>query len=157
MRAGEGRGLTLGIVSRSEYSEAALAKRAERARQVEAFPGRLASWEAAVGKRVAAVAPVVGREERQAVAFEDGSFLLTGQAEATPEAIMAALDGLRPVLEAHHSDAYGALDQLRAEEGEAMRLARMEKVLGAVQTNLPQIPELRAALLRLLGVSDESE
>jgi hypothetical protein len=141
----------------THYSEAALAKRAERSRHLEAFPGRLAGWEAALGKTVAAVVPVPGRIEQLAVAFSDGSFLLTRPAEATPEAVEAVLAGLRSVLEAHHPEAFAALDRLRAEEAEAMRLARMEKVLGAVQTNLPQIPELRAELLRVLGVNDADE
>jgi hypothetical protein len=36
-----------------------------------------------------------------------------------------------------------------------MRLARMEKVLGAVETNLPRVPELREELRRLLERAPE--
>jgi hypothetical protein len=135
----------------THFSEAALAKRAERMRHIEGFPGRLADWDGAVGKIVAAVAHVPGRPEQVAVAFADGCFLVTGPAEATPQAVESALAGLRDALESRHAEAYADLDRLRAEEAEAMRLARMEKVLGAVQANLPQIPELRAELLRILG------
>lgn len=144
-------------MSSTHYSESALAKRAERRRQLEQFPGRLAGWDAAVGKTVTAVAPVASRDRQFAVAFTDGSFLLTRPVEAAPEAVEAALAGLRDAMEAHHREAYAILDRLQAEEAEAMRLARMEKVLGAVQTNLPQIPELRAELLRLLGGEDAHE
>ena len=54
-------------------------------------------------------------------------------------------------LETAQPEAYAELDRRIAVEREAMRLARMEKVLGAVETNLPQIPELREELRRLLG------
>jgi diglucosylglycerate octanoyltransferase len=139
------------------FSEAALAKRADRTRYLECFPGRLPGWDAAVGKTVAAVARIAGRVEQLAVAFSDGTFLLTRPAEMTPEAVEAALVGLRAILELHHAAAFATLDRLQAEEAEAMRLARMEKVLGAVQSNLPQIPELRSELLRILGVNDAHE
>jgi hypothetical protein len=134
-------------------SEAALAKRAERRRFLETFEGRLDSWSGAVGKTVAAIALLPGQEERVAVAFADGSFLLTCPAEAALDVVEAGLIALREQLEPRHEAAYADLDRLRSEEAEAMRLARMEKVLGAVQTNLPQIPELRAELLRLLDLS----
>jgi hypothetical protein len=144
-------------MSSTRYAEAALAKRAERTRYLEKFPGRLPEWEAAVGKSIAAVVPVPGRIEQLAVAFSDGSFLLARPAEATPEAVETALAGLRDTLEPQHAEAFAALDRLQVEEAEAMRLARMEKVVGAVQTNLPQIPELRAELLRVLGENDANE
>src|SRR5712691_11309471 len=141
----------------THLSEAALKKRVERQRHLAEFPGRLAAWEDAVGKTVAVVARVSGRVEQWAVAFSDGTFLLARPAEATPEAIEAALAGLRGALEAHHAEAFALLDQLQAEGAEAMRLARMEKVLGAVRSNLPQIPELRAELLRVLVGQDAHE
>ena len=139
----------------SHWSEAALAKRAERMQHLKEFPGRLADWESAVGKTVVAVALVPGRSEQVAVAFADGCFLMAHPTAPTPEAVAGALAGLRDALEPRHVQAYAELDRLRAEEAEAMRLARMEKVLGAVQANLPQVPELRAELLRLLGVTGE--
>src|SRR5687768_9791346 len=102
----------------TQFSEAALAKRAERQRHLEGFPGRLPGWEAAVGKRVAAVAPVPGRLEQLGVAFTDGSFLLTRPAEVTPEVVETALEAMRRQLEPRHAEAFAALDRLRAEEAE---------------------------------------
>ena len=98
----------------THYSEAALAKRAERVRHLETFPGRLAGWEEAVGRTVASVVRVPGRVEQLAVAFSDGTFLLAREGEATAEAIEGALAGLRGSLEAHHAEALAMLDRLRA-------------------------------------------
>lgn len=113
------------------------------------FPGRLTGWGDAAGRTVAtAVGPLV--------LFTDGSFLYPGgapRAEEQADALLAAGELLRP----HHAEAVAELERLAAEEREAMRLARMEKVLAAVRNNLPEIPELREQLLALLQGSADSK
>ena len=131
----------------TRFSEAALARRRERHEYVATFPGLIGSWGEAVGKSVEVV---VGGAAAQVVVFTDGSFLVAGSGPPDGEALLAALDTGRTVLAHHQREGYAELDRRLAAEREAMRLARMEKVIGAVETNLPQIPELRERLKRLL-------
>jgi hypothetical protein len=132
----------------THHSEAALERRREKFEYVAAFPGLLPAWSAAVGKTVAAV---VEHAEAQVVVFTDGCFLVTRRGPAAGDALLSAIDGAREALQPHHAAHLEELDRRVHAEREAMRLARMEKVLGAVENNLPQIPELRDALRDLLG------
>ena len=131
----------------THYSEAALERRREKFACLEAFPGLLRDWSDARGKTVEQV--VVAADERVLV-FTDGCFLVARPGPVSGEALQKAVEAARPALEAHQGEALAELDRLAAAEREAMRLARMEKVLGAVETNLPQVPELREELRRLL-------
>jgi len=131
----------------SEYSEAALARRAEKQALVLSFPGRLADPKAAGGKTVACVETV---DETTLILFADQTFLLVGPAATRADTLLQQILSLEHPLAQAQPEGWAELHRrIRAEE-EAMRLARMEKVLGAVETNLPQIPELRSELLRLL-------
>jgi hypothetical protein len=130
------------------YAEEAMEKRKARMAFVRAFPGRLEGWDQAVGKSVAQVHP--GSNGATLVFFDDGTFLVTGAWTGALDDLQILLLDARRLIEPHQPSAYAQLDALRAAEAEAMRLGRMEKVLGAVQTNLPQIPELRESLLELL-------
>jgi len=127
----------------TRYSEAALRRRRERRAAVAAFPGRLPAWEAAVDRRLIAVRDTPAGS---LLLFEGGQWLLACLAQPAPDDVQAALLAARDLLEPIYTDAYAELDARIAAEREAMRLARMEKILGAVETNLPEIPELRDAL-----------
>jgi diglucosylglycerate octanoyltransferase len=130
------------------HAEEAMERRKARIAFILAFPGRLERWEQAVGKSVAHVQ--TGAGGATLVLFGDGTFLVAGPWTGAPDELQALLSDARAALEPHQPDAYAQLDALQAAEAEAMRLGRMEKVLGAVRNNLPQIPELREALLELL-------
>jgi diglucosylglycerate octanoyltransferase len=130
------------------HAEAAMERRKARAEFVRDFPGRLESWVQAVGKSVIHVHG--GRDGGTLVLFHDGTFLVTGPWTGSPDDLQVLLLEARLAIEPHQPAAYAQLDALRGAEAEAMRLGRMEKVLGAVQNNLAQIPELREALLNLL-------
>jgi diglucosylglycerate octanoyltransferase len=131
----------------THYSEAALERRREKFAYAEEFPGLLKEWREVAGKTVEAVAVA---EEARVVLFTDGCFLVARPGPAAGEPLMAAIESVREALRKHRPEALDQLDRLAASEREAMRLARMEKVLGAVETNLPQVPELREELRRLL-------
>jgi diglucosylglycerate octanoyltransferase len=136
------------------HAEEAMERRKERMAFVRAFPGRLESWEEAIGKRIVHVR--TGSGGATLVLFADGTFLLAGDWAGAPDDLQALLRDARPALEPHQPAAYAQLDALLAAEAEAMRLGRMEKVIGAVRTNLPNIPELREALLELLQTRDSA-
>jgi hypothetical protein len=136
------------------HAEEAMEKRKARLAFVRDFPGRLESWADAAGKRVAQVHS--GPDAATLVLFDDGSFLVTGTWAGPPDDLQTLLLDARSVIEPFQPAAYAQLDTLRGEEAEAMRLGRMEKVVGAVQNNLAQIPELREALLELLQPLEEA-
>jgi hypothetical protein len=53
-------------------------------------------------------------------------------------------------LEPKHREAFVQYDQLVRHDKEALRQARLEKIMGAIQNNLDQIPELKDRLRRLV-------
>lgn len=130
------------------HAEEAMEKRKARLAFVRDFPGRLDSWADAAGKRVAQVHS--GPDATNLVLFHDGTFLVTRAWAGPPDDLQTLLLDARSVIEPSQPSAYAQLDKLRGEEAEAMRLGRMEKVVGAVRNNLTEIPELREALLELL-------
>jgi hypothetical protein len=138
----------------THLSEAALERRREKVALVQQFPGRLESWEEAVGRTVAGTA---GPPGTTLLVFTDGTFLLAAPGSSRPDDLLAALLAARDLLAPHRHAALYELDRRVAAEQEAMRLARMEKVIGAVETNLPEIPELREALLRVLENPDADQ
>jgi hypothetical protein len=56
----------------------------------------------------------------------------------------------RSILEPKHGDAYREYDRLAKIDKDALREARLEKILGAIENNLEQIPELKARLKALV-------
>lgn len=141
------------MMSQAPLSEAALARRREKHEYAERFPGLLRDWSEAAGKRVECVVPA---GEGVLVVFEDATFLLALPGPASGDPLLRALQEGRPALQRYRPAEVAELDRLAAAEREAMRLARMEKVLGAVRTNLPHIPELREELRRLLQEDADS-
>jgi len=60
------------------------------------------------------------------------------------------LKAARGSLEPTHPEAYAEYDRLARTDKEALRTARLEKILGAIQNNLEQIPELKDRLRELI-------
>src|SRR5262252_7575627 len=61
-----------------------------------------------------------------------------------------ALVDARSHLEPKHKAAFAEFDRLVKKDKEALRSARLEKILGAIQNNLEQIPELKDRLKALV-------
>ena len=112
-----------------------------------AFPGRLVRWSDAVGKTVDAVLDSAGTA---VVMFSDGTFLITPEPVASPAAVLAALAAARPRLEPRNPEAFATLDRLAARDRELTRRARLDKILGAIRHNAADMPELKAAVQRVL-------
>jgi hypothetical protein len=137
----------------TQFSEIALQRRKEKQRYVLEFPGRLAGWAQAPGKTVETV---VEAACGSVVLFTDGTFVVTATPIEGTEPLLEALQAARDCLGRHHAGALTELDHRISAEREAMRLARVEKVVGAVETNLTNSPELREQLAKLLGAADGS-
>ncbi len=132
----------------TRYGEAALDRRREKLEYAASFPGLLRDWAEAAGKTVAAVA---GAGESRVIVFTDGSLLVARPGPASGNELLDAIESAREALAPYRADALRELDERAAAEREAVRLARMERILGAVETNLPRVPELREELRKLLA------
>jgi hypothetical protein len=111
------------------------------------FPGRLTRWSDAVGKTVDAVLDSAGTA---VVMFSDGTFLITPESVASPAAVLAALEAVRPRLEPRNPEAFATLDRLAARDRDTTRRAKLERILGAIRHNAADMPELKAAVQRVL-------
>jgi hypothetical protein len=56
----------------------------------------------------------------------------------------------RSLLESKHANAYQEYDRLAKNDKDALRQARLEKIIGAIENNLAQIPELKERLKALV-------
>ena len=114
------------------------------------FPGLLLTWQACEGKTIRAVLPLTGKPGAMVIVFADASFTIVPPLAPEPWAIGQALVDARPQLEAVHRTAYEEYDRLAQKDREALRNARLEKIVGAIHNNLEQIPELKDRLKELV-------
>jgi hypothetical protein len=114
------------------------------------FPGLLLSWQACEGKTIHAVLPLTGKPGAMVIVFTDASFTIVPPLAPEPWAIGQALIDARAQLESAHRTAYEEYDRLAQKDREALRNARLEKIVGAIHNNLEQIPELKDRLKELV-------
>jgi hypothetical protein len=114
------------------------------------FPGLMRSWDTAVGLTLKTVTPLKTNPKMVVLEFSEGSFLVTAAPTVEPRDLTDGLKVARSVLEPFHREAYETLDQLTEVDQEAARIARLENILGAIQNNLEQIPELKKRILTLV-------
>ncbi len=110
------------------------------------FPGLMAEWAACQGKTVEAVTPLTGKQGAAVITFTDGSFVIVPPMAPEAWELGQALVDARASLEPKHQAAYQEYDRLVQKDKESLRLARMEKIIGAIQNNVDQIPELKDRL-----------
>jgi hypothetical protein len=96
------------------------------------------------------VAPLPSKPGTAVLVFSDGSFLIAPALAPEPWELTEALGTARALLEPRHQAAYAEYDRLVRSDQEALRAARLEKILGAIQNNLAQIPELKDRLRQLV-------
>lgn len=114
------------------------------------FPGLVLNWDVCRGKTIQSVIPLTGKQGAAVIVFTDASFIIVPPLAPEPWAIGQALVDARAQLEPAHQAAYGEYDRLVKKDKEALRYARLEKILGAIQNNLVQIPELKDRLKELV-------
>jgi diglucosylglycerate octanoyltransferase len=114
------------------------------------FPGLATTWEQVQGKTLEAVVPLPGKAGAAILIFSDGAFMVVPPLAPEPWELTEGLKAARPLLQAKHPAAYAEYDRLAKIDREALRAARMEKIIGAIQNNLEQIPELKDRLRRLV-------
>jgi diglucosylglycerate octanoyltransferase len=122
----------------------------EKVAFMKQFPGLLGNWEALGGKTVEAVIPLKGRQGAAAIVFTDGTFAIAPPMNAEPYELGETLAAARAYLEPKHQAAYVEYDRLLQKDRDALKSARLEKIVGAIQNNLEQIPELKDRLKALV-------
>jgi len=122
----------------------------EKVAFMKRFPGLTLAWDQVRGKTIETVTPLSSKPGAAVLVFLDGSFTVAPPLEPEPWELGEGLGVARQVLEPKHPEAYREYDQLVRKDKEALRAARLEKILGAIQNNLDQIPELRDRLRQLV-------
>jgi hypothetical protein len=122
----------------------------EKVAFMKAFPGLTLDWRSCQGKTVRAVVPLTGKPGASVIVFVDGSFTIAPPLTPEPWELGQALLDARKYLEPQHPEAYKDYDSLAKKDKEALRTARLEKIIGAIENNLEQIPELKDRLKALV-------
>lgn len=114
------------------------------------FPGLLLDWKLFEGKTIQAVIPLTGKPGAAVVICSDATFAVVPALSPEPWTLGQALVDARARLEPAHRTAYAEYDRLAKKDKDALRSARLEKILGAIHNNLEQIPELKERLKELV-------
>nr|WP_086424814.1 transcription factor IIS helical bundle-like domain-containing protein [Nitrospira cf. moscoviensis SBR1015] len=122
----------------------------EKVAFIKQFPGLTLDWKACERKTIQSVVPLTGKPSASVVVFTDGSFTVAPLLAPEPWELGQALLDARQHLEPRHREAYADYDKLAKRDREALRSARLEKIIGAIQNNLEQIPELKDRLKELV-------
>jgi hypothetical protein len=122
----------------------------EKVAFMKQFPGLLGSWEAMTGKTIKAVTPLKGKQGAAVLVCTDGTFTIVPAMASEPYELGEALAVARTLLEPAHQAAYVEYDRLVKKDKDALKSARVEKILGAIHNNLEQHPELKDRLKELV-------
>lgn len=122
----------------------------EKVAFMKRFPGLLHSWDSLAGKTVEAVIELKSKTGSAVVIFTDGSFTVLPHPSTEPYELGEALTVARQYLEPKHREAYAEHDRLVKKDKDAQKSARLSNILGAIQNNVDQIPELKDKLKALV-------
>jgi len=123
----------------------------EKVAFVKQFPGLTGSWEQIAGKTIESVTPLPSKPGFATLVFTDGSFIVAPPMDTQPKELGEGLTAARTSLEARHPEPYKEYDRLVKQDKDATRSARLEKIIGAIQNNLEQIPELKDRIRQLVN------
>ena len=122
----------------------------EKVAFMKQFPGLLGNWDALAGKTIKAVIPLKGKQGAAVLVCTDGTFTIVPPMAPEPYELGEALKEARSLLEPVHQAAYKEYDRLLKRDKDALKSARVEKILGAIHNNLEQLPELKDRLRELV-------
>ncbi len=114
------------------------------------FPGLTLNWKACEGKTVQAAVVLTGKQGASVIVFTDGSFTIVPPLAPEAWEFGQALIDARVYLEPKHQAAYVEYDRLANKDKDALKSARADKIIGAIENNLEQIPELKDRLKALV-------
>ena len=114
------------------------------------FPGLTLDWHTCTSKTVQAVVSLTGKQGAAVVVFTDGTFTIVPPLAPEAWEFGQALIDARAQLESQHQSAYVEYDRLAKKDKDALKSARADKIIGAIENNLEQIPELKDRLKALV-------
>ena len=114
------------------------------------FPGLTLDWHTCTGKTVQAVVSLTGKQGAAVIIFADSSFIIVPPLAPEAWEFGQALLDARAQLEPQHPSAYVEYDRLAKRDKDALKSARADKIIGAIENNLEQIPELKDRLKALV-------
>lgn len=122
----------------------------EKVAYTKQFPGLTLDWTGVQGKTVLAVVPLTGKAGAAVLVFTDGAYAIVPPFAPEAWEFGQALVDARPHLANRHPEAYAEFDRLVQRDRDALRAARLEKILGAIENNVEQMPELKDRLKALV-------
>jgi hypothetical protein len=122
----------------------------EKVAFMKQFPGLAFSWELCAGKTIETVIPLPSKPGFATLVFTDGSFIVAPPLDTQPKELGEGLNTARTSLESKHPEPYKEYDRLVKQDKDATKAARLEKIIGAIQNNLEQIPELKDRIRQLV-------
>lgn len=122
----------------------------EKVAYTKQFPGLTLDWNRCEGKTVQTVVPLTGKQGAAVVVFTDGTYTIVPPLNPEAWELGQALIDARRYLEPAHRDAYMEFDRLTLQDKQALKAARLDKIIGAIQNNVDQIPELKERLKELV-------
>ena len=122
----------------------------EKVAFMKQFPGLVGNWDGLAGKTVNAVIQLKGKQGAAVLVCADGTFAIVPPMAPEPYEMGEALAVARTLLEPAHQTAYVEYDRLVKKDKDALKSARVEKILGAIHNNLEQHPELKDRLKELV-------
>lgn len=122
----------------------------EKVAFIKQFPGLAGSWEQIKGKTIETVTPMPSKPGYATLVFTDGSFIVAPPLDTQPKELGEGLTAARASLEPRHPEPYKEYDRLVKQDKNATKAARLEKIIGAIQNNLEQIPELKDRIRQLV-------
>ena len=122
----------------------------EKVAFMKQFPGLAFSWELCAGKTIETVTPLPSKPGFATLVFTDGSFIVAPPLDTQPKELGEGLNTARTSLEPKHPEPYKEYDRLVKQDKDATRAARLEKIIGAIQNNLEQIPALKDRIRQLV-------
>jgi hypothetical protein len=122
----------------------------EKVAFMKQFPGLAFSWELCAGKTIETVTPLPSKPGFATLVFTDGSFIVAPPLDTQPKELGEGLNTAHTSLESKHPEPYKEYDRLVKQDKDATKAARLEKIIGAIQNNLEQIPELKDRIRQLV-------
>ena len=122
----------------------------EKVAFLKQFPGLLTTWSQTIGQTIQNVKVLKSKPQSAVLVFSNGSFVVVSLPTCEPQELTVGLLEARDLLEPKHAEAFAEYDRLDHLDKKAGRLARMENILGAIQNNLDEIPELKDRIRQLV-------
>lgn len=126
----------------------------DKAAFLKTFPGLISSWEQSVGQTVEHVAQFSSENGTAVIVFSNTTFAVAPPVTLEPRDGKTGLSAARAVLDPLNPQAFAEYDRLSLLDQEASRKARMDNILGAINNNIDQIPELKDPIRSLVQTWD---